>query len=776
MPIVETISLQETAKERYLNYALSVITSRALPDIRDGLKPVQRRILFAMFNNLRLYPDGRYRKSATVVGEVMGKYHPHGDAAIYDAMVRMAQAFSLRDPLVDGHGNFGSIDGDNPAAMRYTEVKMLPLAMEMLSEIKKQTVNFRPNFEGTLFEPIVLPSKVPNLLVNGSSGIAVGMATNIPPHNLAEVTDALIYMIDSPNARTQTLVPKLIKGPDFPTGGRILNTEEELLAIYSNGEGPVEMRGDYLLEGKTRIVITSIPYGLSKSDLVEKIADHIAHERVPQLSDIRDESTEEVRVVLEMKRGADPEVAMAYLFKHTPLQTRFHVNLTCLIPTENPEVAAPAKVNLVTVLRHFLLFRMEVVTRRLQFELDQLEKRIHILRGFEIIFGTLDEAIKIIRSSIDKKDAAQRLMHRFRLDDLQVEAILETKLYKLARMEIEAIRNELEEKERQAEEIRILLSDEDARWRLVREELRLLKKTFGTPRKTHIGGPDEQHEYTAQDYIIEEDHYVIVTHDGWVKRQRTYTDIQSIRVREGDTVGWVLPASTRATIGFFTNFGKVYTIRVDNLPSTTGYGNPVQKLFDFTDKEQVVGLISFDDRFLPKGIPDVKDDLELFEENGNEKENGPPYVVALSKGGFGVRFSIEIYIDPSTRTGRTYERLSEGDEILGAYIATGAENVCLATRNGHILIFPVKQIPVFKGAARGVIAIRLGQDDDVLGFCLARAAREGLEVETSRGRREIIRTTKFNISNRGNKGKLIIKRGHFTRVITEPVEIRLNDQ
>ncbi len=478
MPVVDVIPLHETTRSKYLNYALSVITSRALPDIRDGLKPVQRRILYAMHTNLRLYPDARYRKSATIVGETMGKYHPHGDSAIYAAMVRMAQDFSLRAPLVDGHGNFGSLDGDNPAAMRYTEARLKPLAMEMLAEIKKQTVDFRPNFDGTLFEPIVLPAKVPNMLVNGTTGIAVGMATNIPPHNLGEVVDALIYMIGSPNARTETLVRNFIKGPDFPTGGRILNTEAELVKIYETGGGTVDMRGTYRQEGKKHIIIDAIPYGLSKTSLIEAIADPIAKGKVPQLIDIRDESTDEVRIVLELKRGANAEAAMAYLFKHTPLQSRFHVNLTCLVPTENPEISTPAKVDLITILKHFLEFRMGVVVRRLQYDLEQLEKRIHILRGFEIIFNALDEAIKIIRSSRNKKDAAQRLMHRFRIDDIQTEAILETKLYKLSQLEIEAIREELEEKERLAAEIRALLADEPARWKLIKGELRELKKSF----------------------------------------------------------------------------------------------------------------------------------------------------------------------------------------------------------------------------------------------------------------------------------------------------------
>jgi len=787
MPVTETIPLHETARERYLNYALSVITSRALPDIRDGLKPVQRRILYAMFNNLRLYPDKRFRKSATIVGDTMGKYHPHGDQAIYDAMVRMAQDFSLRAPLVDGHGNFGSLDGDNPAAMRYTEAKLQPLSMEMLEEIRKQTVDFRPNFDGTLSEPVVLPSKVPNLLVNGASGIAVGMATNIPPHNLGEVIDACIYMISSPNARTSTLVKNHIHGPDFPTGGRILNTDEELQEIYETGRGAIELRGEYRMKGKTRAIIESIPYGVDKSKIVEKIADHIADENVPQLSNVRDESTDDVRIVLELKRGSDPEAAMAYLFKHTDLQTRFHVNLTCLVPPDDVEadtgnaedadhaVPAPRRVDLTTVIRHFLDFRMEVVTRRLTYDLKQLEKRIHILKGFAIIFDALDEAIKMIRSSKNKQDAAQRLMHRFRLDDDQTNAILETKLYRLSQMEIEAIRTELEEKQAQAEKLRTLLADEDARWQLIRDELRAIKRKYADARRTEIAGPDAQVEYTEEDYIIDEDVYVIVTRDGWIKRQGSYTDIESIRVRDGDEVGWVLPASTRATVGFFTNYGSCYTARAADIPSTTGYGDPVQKLFSFDDKERVVGVVSFDERVLPDALPpEPAEQGTLFSEEDADGYDGDPYMVAISKGGQATRFTIDGFTEPSTVTGRKYMRLGDGDEVLGARVAAGHENVCLASHNGRVLIFPVHQISVYKGAAKGVVAIRLEEGDRVIGWTLSDAARDGLHVQTNRGRDEIVRTTKFDITNRGNKGELVIKRGYLAEVFPDPIEVTLN--
>lgn len=789
MPGTKTISLRDTARARYLNYALSVITSRALPDIRDGLKPVQRRILYTMFASLRLYPDARYRKSATIVGDAMGKYHPHGDTAIYDAMARMAQDFSLRDPLVDGHGNFGSIDGDRPAAMRYTEARLRPLAMEMLQELRQQTVAFRPNFDGTLSEPVVLPARFPNLLVNGATGIAVGMATNIPPHNLGEVVDAAIYMVDAwrrqvgagktenprPAVRVQTLLSKFIKGPDFPTGGCILNTAEELVEIYKRGEGPILLRGEYKKQGARHIIITAIPYAVTKGDLVEKIAEHIAKEHVPQLTDIRDESTDDVRIVLELKRGANANAAMAYLFKHTQLRTRFHVNLTCLVPTENPHVPAPEKVDLVTALHQFLEFRLDVVTRRLQFELEQLEKRIHILEGFERIFDALDEAIKIIRSSRNKADSSQRLRHRFQLTEVQAEAILETKLYKLSQLEIEAIHVELEAKRQRAEEIRVLLGNERARWTMVREELAALKKGFATPRRSIIAGPDNTaYEFSEEDFIVDEDAYLIVTRDGWVKRQRSYTDAESIRIRDGDEVGWILPGRTRNTVAFLTSVGQAYTIRVDEVPSTRGHGVPLQKLFKFADNERLVGVISVDRRILPKIVSHVEP--ELFLVNGTKHRPAPyGYLVAFTKHGMTSRLLLDPYVEPSTKVGRRYMRPRDGDEILVAYVAGGEENACLASRSGNVLIFPIQQIPVRKAATTGVIAMGLDKDDYLMGAILTSNARVGLVIETSRGRRETVRTTKYAVRRRASKGHQIIKQGHIARVLYSPVELRLKE-
>ena len=388
-----TAYLSEEAQRRYLNYALSVITARALPDVRDGMKPVQRRILFGTFHNLHLTHEAKYRKCAQVVGEIMGKYHPHGDQAIYDALVRLAQNFSLRYPLVDGHGNFGSLDGDSAAAMRYTECRLAALSGELLDELSKKTVDYRPNYDGTCFEPVVLPARLPQLLMNGTTGIAVGMATNIPPHNLGELINALTLLIDDPDASLPELL-KHIKGPDFPTDGLILNSKEELLTIYETGQGPIFLRGEWRREemrrGSQIIIITSIPYAVNKAKLVEEIGKLVADRKLPPLIDVRDESTDVVRIVLELKKDADPEVVMAYLFKHTSLQTNFNVNMTCLVPTQNAEVCEPRRLGLRQMLQHFLDFRFEVVTRRLTCELDELKKRLHILEGFARVYDALD--------------------------------------------------------------------------------------------------------------------------------------------------------------------------------------------------------------------------------------------------------------------------------------------------------------------------------------------------------------------------------------------------
>ncbi|MCY4001783.1 MAG: DNA topoisomerase 4 subunit A [Bacteroidetes bacterium] len=768
---VKSAALHDLANSRYLNYALSVITSRALPDIRDGLKPVQRRILYSMFTSLRLYPDARYRKSATIVGDTMGKYHPHGDNAIYDAMARMAQPFALRDPLVDGHGNFGSIDGDKPAAMRYTEAKLLPLAMALLEELRQNTVEFRPNFDATLSEPVVLPSQIPNLLINGATGIAVGMATNIPPHNLSEVISGAIYMVNSllrresdswPSNTINRLLETHILGPDFPTGGRMMNSKEELQQIYRKGEGTIIVQGTYKVERKSHVIINSIPYAVNKSDLVEKIATHIADGKVPQLLDIRDESTDDIRIVLDLKRGAKVEAAMGYLYKYTPLQSRFHVNLTCLLPTANPQICEPKRVNLQEALEHFLHFRLDVVTRRLRHELNQLQERIHILEGFEMIFDALDEAIKIIRSSRNRADSSQRLRHRFILSEPQVNAILDTRLYKLSQMEINAVREELEAKRLRAREITDLLNDTFARWKIVREELKEIKQQFSTERRTTITSAAETvYEYSEEDFIVDEDTAVIVTRSGWIKRQRSYTDVQAIRVREGDAVGWVLGTGTRYTLVLWTNFGRAYTVRVNDIMLTTGHGIPMQKLFDFSDKEHVIGAIPCDPRI-----------VRSADESKNKEDLGN--IVAVTSKGLTHQQPLSMFSDVSTRKGRIFMRVAEDDEILGVWPASGDEFVCMASKQGHIKIFPTSEVPVRLGPSKGVKGMHLVDDDRLIGALVSANSREGVSVQTPRGRQEIIRRTKYDSSRRGGKGRKIIQRGELDPSPLQPIEVRIS--
>src|SRR4051812_36343305 len=516
-PTDEHVSLHEAAQTRYLNYALSVITSRALPDVRDGLKPVQRRILFTMWQQSLTF-DVKHRKCAKVVGDVMGSYHPHGDVALYETLVRMAQPFSLRYPLVDGSGNFGSLDGDSAAAMRYTECRLARLSDELLTEIDQSTVPFRPNYDGTKTEPIVLPSRIPNLLINGATGIAVGMATNIPPHNLSEVCAALVKLLDNPDL-TSVQLCRYVKGPDFPTGGQMLNSSEELKQIYKTGSGAIRLRATWEAGPETRgskmIYITSVPYTVNKAALVERIADVALSRKLPPLLDVKDLSTEDVRIALELKRDADEKMVMAYLFKHTPLQTNFLVNLTCLIPTENAEVGRPERLDLHSILWHFLHFRLDVVTKRLEHELDALKKRIHILEGFEKVFDALDEIIKMVRKSEGKADAAQQIMRKYELDAEQTDAILELKIYRLARLEILVIQQELAEKRKRAKEIGGLLKRDADLWKIVRSEIEDVQRKYGDAkmdrRRTEIAGETNEPEYSAEDFIIEEDNVVIVT-------------------------------------------------------------------------------------------------------------------------------------------------------------------------------------------------------------------------------------------------------------------------
>src|SRR5579862_3744817 len=774
----EQVELHTAAEERYLNYALSVITSRALPDVRDGLKPVQRRILFTMWQQ-NLTADAKHRKCAKVVGDVMGNYHPHGDSALYETLVRMAQPFSLRYPLVDGSGNFGSLDGDNAAAMRYTECRLARISDEMLTEIDQDTVTFRPNYDGTKEEPVVLPARIPNLLVNGATGIAVGMATNIPPHNLGEVCTALVKMIDADMELASAQLGKYIKGPDFPTGGMIMNTAAEIKDIYKTGSGSIRLRatweeGPAHRGGKT-IYITSVPYTVNKATLVERIADVALSRKLPHLVDVKDLSTDDVRIALELNGDADKRMVMAYLYKHTPLQTTFPVNLTCLVPTENPLVGKPERLELHAILWQFLHFRLEVVRSRLKHELEALKARIYILEGFETVFDALDEILKIVRKSDGKADAAAKIIARFKLDAAQTDAILELKIYRLARLEILVIQEELAAKRKRAKEIGGLLKRDDDLWKIVRSEIELVHKTYGDARRTQMTGEAPDEEYTADDFIIEEDNVVIITRDGWVKRQKEVKDIASTRLREGDSVLAVMPGSTRATAVFFSNFGTAYTARIIDMPASTGYGEPIQSLFKLKDGEKIVGALSLDKRFVGDIGPRRSISHEGSKKSTSEVVPGdipPVHAVAVTSDGYSLRFSLEPLVEASTRSGRRFARTGEGAEVVGVQKITGGEIMIAATRQARAMLCKVDEINFLSGPGRGVILIKLQKDDDrLLGFIASTGDRDLLTVETTRGANQTISTTKYEVTGRGGKGRELLQRGEFVRVVPAPVEM-----
>ena len=759
------VSLHEAAQSRYLNYALSVITSRALPDVRDGLKPVQRRILYTMWQQ-NLTADAKHRKCAKVVGDVMGSYHPHGDSAIYDTLVRMAQPFSLRYPLIDGSGNFGSLDGDSAAAMRYTECRLARISNEILREIEQETVAFRPSYDGTKTEPVVLPSRVPNLLVNGSSGIAVGMATSIPPHNLHEICTALIKLLDNPDLSTLQLC-RWVKGPDFPTGGHLLNSPDELKEIYRTGSGSLRLRatwepGPASRSGK-KLFITSVPYAINKAQLVEQIGDIVLSRKMPPLVDVKDVSTDDVRIELELKPGADEHLVMAYLFKHTALQTTFAVNLTCLVPTENAEVGRPERLDLKQMLWHFLHFRLDVVTSRLEHELEQLRKRIHILEGFETIFDALDEIIKIIRKSDGKTDAAVKVMQRFTLDAAQTDAILELKLYRLARLEILVIQTELGEKRKRARQIGALLKDQDGRWQLVRQELDAVQAAYGhpkvDPRRTRIEEAEEV-EYSPDAFIVEEDNVVIVSRDGWVKRQKEVKDLSTTRLREGDGVLAAAIGSTRATMVFFTNMGTAYTSRIVDIPASTGYGEPVQKMYKFKDGERVIAAFSLDARVAKK--------IQAKREGAAP----PVHAVAVTSDGYALRFSLESLVEPSTRSGRRFARTADPAEVVTVALTTGDEVIIAATAAARAMLCRAEEVNFLSGPGRGVILIKLDfPKDKVIGAIVSTGDRDLLTVETSRGAEQTISTTKYEVTGRGGKGRELLQRGQFTRIVAAEVAL-----
>ena len=742
-----TTALHSEVESRFLTYALSTIVSRSLPDVRDGLKPVHRRILYAMWE-MGLGPTAKYRKSAAVVGEVLGKFHPHGDQAAYDAMVRMAQDFSLRYPLVDGSGNFGSLDGDPAAAMRDTEARLSRIAEELLFEIDKDTVGFRPNYDNSLKEPVVLPARFPQLLVNGTSGIAVGMSCSFPPHNLGEVIDGLAAMIDDSNIEVKDLL-KVIKGPDFPTSGQILNSKKELREIYQSGSGAIRIRGEYSLEdlprGRQAIIFSSIPYQVNKAKLLEKLIGLMEDKKLPQVSAVRDESTDIVRVVLELKAETNAELVTAYLFKHTDLESNFPVNFTALKPNMEPE-----RLSLKELMQYFLDFRLEITTKRLNFDLRILKARLHILKAFEVLYDDLDTAIKLIRKAKSREDAAEKLKKHFKLDDEQVKAILEMQLYKLVGLEIERILKEKAEKTKLKKEIEAILASQKKIWALIKTELLEIKEKYGDKRKSVMKAAEDV-EFSQEDFIVHEDVTVILTRMGWVRRVKTVGE--NLRFKEGDELLALLPANTKDNIAVFSSAGKVYVTKAFDLPSGSGFGEPVQSLFKFGDGERPIAAINFTTVMagpVAEGDQVKQPELAL----------APREVTALSVSahGIGFRFDLGQFNAVTTRAGKKFAGVKEGDSITGVEIAD-LPNILFLTTEGKAVVVAAKDIPLLTGAGKGVRLVNVKNGE----VALIRAVRKNEQVKVidEKGKEKVIELKQYGVMTRGSVGLKAVKAVRF---------------
>jgi DNA gyrase subunit A len=763
---IQTVSISRETHERYLRYALSVITSRALPDVRDGLKPVQRRILYTMYNDLRLHFDGRPAKCARIVGDVMGKYHPHGDNAIYDALVRMTQNWVMLVPLVHGQGNFGSIDVNRPAAYRYTEAKLAAAADYLLKELRQETVEMRPTYNSETTEPVVLPAEFPNLLINGSAGIAVGMATNIPPHNFGEVIRSCVALIDDPDITTARLMDSGVKGPDFPLGGKIITDRTTLRRIYEDGQGSVRVQGEWKFEGKDarnpQIIITSIPYNIDKSKLENDIGAIIEARSIPQLIGQTNETNEKdgLRIALDVKPGTDPEVVMVYLYKHTALQQNFAFNMTCLIPAGDGTIK-PEQLGLKAILQHFLDFRLATVRKRFEYELAQLKRRIHILDGFRIVFNELDKAIKMIRDSQGKQDAAEKLIKYFELDEEQATAILDSQLYKIAQMEIQKILDELREKKREAKRIQEILDSKKELWRVIKAEFKELEEKYAEKRRrTRMATDEDQLEFDPEKYIVKENTNVVLTRDGWIKRVGRLASVEGTRVREGDAVIAVVPGSTLDNVCFFADDGTAYTMRINEVPASSGYGEPISKFFKLDDQVKVVGAATTDKRFVPETIkPPTKEDP------------AGPYILVVTSAGMTIRTPFAPHREESTKAGRRYARLDEGARVVLAKVLADEETLFLASRDGRLIHFALKEINILSGVGKGVMGIKLVDDDVCLGAALVSNRHDALSVETDGGTIREFRRGAYQTVSRGGKGHEVIKRGGFKAVIPPPIDL-----
>ena len=751
--------IEKEMRTAYIDYAMSVIVSRALPDVRDGLKPVHRRILYAMHED-GITSDKPYRKCANTVGSVLGRYHPHGDSSVYDAMVRMAQDFSMRYMLIDGHGNFGSVDGDGAAAMRYTEARMSKISEYMLTDIEKNTVDFMPNYDDRLQEPTVLPARIPALLVNGSSGIAVGMATNIPPHNLTEVINGIIKIIDEDEVTDEDLM-SVIKGPDFPTEGIILGLEG-IKQAYKTGKGKITLRAETEIEemsgNRQRIIVSSLPYQVNKANLIKTISDLSKEKRIEGISECRDESDrkEKVRVVIELKRDANPQVVLNQLFKHTQMQTTFGIIMLALVNGE------PKILTLRQCLDCYIDHRKDVILRRTQFDLDKALARAHILEGLKIALDYIDEVIQIIRSSYD--DAKERLMERFGLSDIQAQAILDMRLKTLSGLQREKIEEEYKQLMELIEHLRAILNSERLVFDIIKEELLEIKDKFGDERKTKIVAAEG--EIDIEDLIKEEQTVVALTHFGYIKRmpidtyksqRRGGKGITGIATREEDFVKQIFTASTHDIILFFTNKGKVYYLRGYEIPEAgrTAKGTAIVNLLSLDAGEKVSAVIP---------IQNFADDK---------------YLLMATKNGLIKKTSLKEY-DSNRRTGLQGITLKEDDELIGVRLTDGQDNVVLVTRNGMCITFDEKDVRPIGRVSQGVIGIRLDEDDEVIGMeSIIAGGKATLLAITENGFGKRTELEEYRVQIRGGKGvityKITPKTGKLVgvRIATEDEDVML---
>ena len=731
------VYIEDEMRQSYVDYAMSVIVGRALPDVRDGLKPVHRRVLFAM-HDMGNHWNNAYRKSARVVGDVIGKYHPHGDAAAYDAIVRLAQDFSMRYCLVDGQGNFGSIDGDPPAAMRYTEIRMARIAQELLSDIEKETVDFLPNYDDSLEEPSVLPSRLPNLLINGASGIAVGMATNIPPHNLSEVIDGLIALVERPGLSIDELM-EYIPGPDFPTGG-FIHGREGISQGYKTGRGSVQMRARVSTEtvkrtGKEQIIISEIPYMVNKTRLLEQIANLVNDKKIEGIADLRDESDRDgMRIVVEPKRDAVPQIIINALYKHTSLQESFGVNMLAIIE------GRPKLLNLKEILQAFIEHRRETVIRRTAHDLRKAEERLHILEGLKIALDNLDAVITLIRESPDPRAAREGLMANFGLSEVQAQAILEMRLQRLTGLERDKIIEEHRATEATIAELRGILADEEKVLAIIVDELRQVKETYGDQRRTAI--VDKAEEISIEDLIVEEDMVVTVSHEGYIKRnpitlyraqRRGGKGKVGTTTRDEDFVEALFVASTHSHILFFTTIGKVYRIKVHELPQggRAAKGRPVVNLLQLQDGEKVSA-------YLP---------VREFQEGR--------YIIFATRKGLVKKTDLMAYSSPRA-TGIRAIALDEDDSLIEVRLTDGDQDILLSTVDGQSIRFKEEQVRPMGRDTMGVIGIRLEEDDQVVSMEVLHPGASILTV-SDKGMGKRTGTDEYRSQGRGGRGLITMK-------------------